>query len=341
VVVPRWVLGVAATALAVAAIDVGVFFAADTPPAPAEARSDRGADLVAVIDPKSPHVVDRLPVGKAPTTIAAGYGGVWVLNNGDGTLTHIDARTHRVVDTVPLDVTATDLTLGNGGVWLVGRVRGDVAHPLEYATLEHIDPATGRIDRRLGTRIGVSVFAAGGNALWSTGVLSGRVRGAARSDARTGAMRKVDIEIYGDLVAADDTAVYWVASNASRVARVSTRSGLLTNSLPLATDAAVASGRVPPNPTDVALGGGALWISAVDGSVFRVDTRLRGIVASIPVCGNALAIAYGEGAVWVACGDSTVVRVDPKTNRAGLPVHVGGLPRGVAAGNGAVWVTLN
>jgi streptogramin lyase len=122
---------------------------------------------------------------------------------------------------------------------------------------------------------------------------------------------------------------------------VSTRTGLLTNSLPLATDESLAAGHVTSNPTDVALGGGSLWISAVDGSLMRVDPNLRGIVASIPVCRNALAVAYGEGAVWVACGNSTVVRVDPKTDQAGPPIQVGALPRGIAAGDGAVWVTLN
>jgi hypothetical protein len=185
------------------------------------------------------------------------------------------------------------------------------------------------------------VLAAGGNALWSTGLLPGHVRGAARSDAVTGAMRKVNIEIYGDLIAADDKAAYWVGSVGNRVARVSTRTGLLTNSLPLATDASLAAGHVAPNPTAVALGGGALWITAIDGSLIRVDPNLRGVVASIHVCRNALALAYGEGAVWVACGNATVVRVDPKTDRPGVPIDVGALPRGIAAGDGAVWVTLN
>jgi hypothetical protein len=115
----------------------------------------------------------------------------------------------------------------------------------------------------------------------------------------------------------------------------------MTRSLPLATDATVAAGNLPPNPTDVAVGGGSLWISAVNGSLLRLDPRLRGIQASIPVCRNALAVAYGEGAAWVACGNRTVVRVDPKTDQPGYPIHVGALPRGIAAGDGAVWVTLN
>jgi hypothetical protein len=339
-VVPRWVLGVVVAAVAMVAIDVAVFvFVHDGAP-PAEARVAR-ADLVAVIDPKTSRVVDRVHVGRTPTIVVAGYGGAWVLNKDDGTLMHLDARSHHVVGTFVLDVVATGLTVGAGGVWFAGRPRGDVHDPIEFVKLERIDPASRRVDREFDTGTGAFVLAAGGGALWSTGTMAGHVRGAARSDALTGAMSKVDIEGYGDLIAADEQAAYWVGSVGKRVARVSTRTGLLTNSLPLASDAALASGYVGPNPTAVALGGGALWISAIDGSLFRVDPKLRGIVASIPVCDHALSVAYGEGAVWVACGDATVVRVDPKTDQPGAPIKVGALPRGIAAGEGAVWVTLN
>jgi hypothetical protein len=338
-VVPRWVLGVVAAAVAVAATDVAVLVVVHNRSHAPEVQS--GADLVAVIDPKTSRVVERVHVGRMPTIVTAGYGGAWVLNKGEGTMTHIDARSHEVVDTLTLDVTATDVAIGAGGVWVAGRPKGDTEHPLEFAKLERIDPATGDIDRDFETRTGASVIAVGGSALWSTGMLPGHVRGAARSDTTTGAMRKVNIEIYGDLIAADRRAAYWVGSLASRVARVSTHTGRLTRSLALASNASLAAGHTPPNPTDLALGGGALWISAVDGSLIRVDAKLRGVVASIPVCRNAIAVAYGEGAVWVACGNATVVRVDPKTDRPGPPIHVGALPRGIAAGDGAVWVTLN
>src|SRR5262249_26466063 len=176
-VIPRWVLGVIAVGVLVAGLDVAVFVIAHDGTPRAEARSVRSANVVAVIDAKSNRVVDRLPVGASPTYVVAGYGGAWVLNTGDGTLTHIDANTRHVVDTTPLDVTPTDLTLGDGGVWLVGRQRSDVTHPLEFARLERIDPRTGRVDRRLETQIGASVIAAGGNALWSTGFLPDHSRG--------------------------------------------------------------------------------------------------------------------------------------------------------------------
>ena len=229
--VPRWVLGVVAAAAAVTTVDVAVLLVARGTHA-ADARRNH-ADLVAVIDPATSRIVDRVHVGRTPTIVGAGYGGAWVLNKDDGTLMHLDGHSHHIVGTLRLDVTVTDLAVGAGGVWFAGRPRGDVHHPLDFAKLERIDPATGNIDRAFDTQTGAFVLAAGGNALWSTGLLPGHVRGAARSDAVTGAMRKVNIEIYGDLIAADDTAAYWVGSVGNRVARVSTR---LPTTLPIPPD---------------------------------------------------------------------------------------------------------
>jgi YVTN family beta-propeller protein len=338
--VPRWVLGVVAAGLVVLAVDIAIVVIARDQPEPAAARPAASSDAVAVIDPDDRSVLATVAVGRQPTAIAAGYGGAWVLNRGDATLTHIDAKTRSVVSTMEPDATANDLTLGAGGVWFVGRPHG-VNGPLETAELERIDPATDAVDRSFETATGASVIAAGGDALWSTGYLGRHVRGAARSDARTGAMRKLEIGIYGDLVTADETAVYYVASIGNRVARVSTRTGTLTNSMTLASDESLAAGNVPPSPTDAVFGAGSLWISTTDGSVLKIDSRLGGIRDSIHACPNALAIAFGEGGVWVACGDNSVVRIDPGSDEAGAPIHVDGLPRGIAVGAGAVWVTLN
>jgi DNA-binding beta-propeller fold protein YncE len=339
--VPRWVLAVVAAAAAVAAVDAGLYLALRGGAPAARAEPGTEGNLVAVVDPVRRAVVDRVHVGSAPTAVVAGYGGVWVLNKGDGTLTHLDARSHRVVRTLRLDATANDLAIGAGGIWFAGRPRDGETQALEVADLERLDPATDAVDRRFRTRTGAAVLAAGGGAVWTTGYLGGHVRGSARSDARTGAMRPVDIGIYGDLVTAGDGSVYWVGSISDRVARVSMRSGRLTGSLPLATDASLAAGIVPPNPTDAVVGARALWISTTGGTLYRVARDLHGIVARVPVCHDTLGIAYGEGGVWLACGNATVERVDPRTNRADAPISVGRLPRGIAAGGGAVWVTLD
>ncbi len=328
-------IAVAGVAGLVVAIDVAIFLV------PRGSASDTNPNgVVAMIDPGANRVVSRIDVGRQPTAVAAGYGGVWVLNKGEGTVTHLDAHTGKQIATLDPDAAATTLSLGAGGVWFTGPRRG-VSAPIEDAKFERINPSTGAVDRTFETTTGATVVAAGGHALWSTGYLGGNIRGAARSDAVTGAMRRLDIGIYGDLVTAGDRAVYYVGSLGKRVARVSTATGLLTNSMTLATDASLAAGHVPPDPTGVVVGGGSLWISESDGTVLRIDPRLNGIKASIPACRNAIAVAYGEGSVWAACGNGTVVRIDPASDRPSAIVVVGRLPRGIAAGEGAVWVTLN
>jgi hypothetical protein len=337
---PRWVLAVLAIAILVVVVDVGAFVLADGGSKASDSQAV-SSDAVAVIDPARGRLVARVTVGGQPTVVRAGYGGAWVLNKRDGTVTHIDAHTRKVVATIEPDATANALAVGVGGVWFAGHSRSRVSDPLESASIERIDPASGNIDRSFATKTGASVVAAGGGALWSNGYLGNHVRGPARSDAVSGEMRKLDIGFQGDLVAANDAAAYYVASIGDRVARVSTKTGLLTNSMTLATNESLAAGHVPPNPTDVAVGGRAVWISETDGTLLRIDPRLHRIVASIPTCANALAVAYGAGAAWVACGNGTVVGVDPATNAPGRPISVGGLPRGIAAGDGAVWVTLD
>ena len=335
----RWVLAVIGIAAVVAATDVGVF--ALTRAGTRAVADGLPSGAVAVIDPVAGQLIDEVAVGRLPTMIRAGYGAAWVLNKGDGTVTRIDGHSHKVVSTLTPDAVANALTLGAGGVWFAGHPRNDLSGPLELAALQRINPASGAVDRRFVTRSGATVVAAAGGALWSTGFLGGHIRGEARSDAVSGEMRKLNLGIYGDLVAANDVAVYYVATVGDRIVRVSTRTGRQTNMLTLATDASLAAGNLPPNPTDVAVGGGAVWISETDGTVLRIEPRLGKIAASIHACGNALAVAYGEGAVWVACADNSVVRVDPVTDRPAASISVGRLPRGIAAGAGAIWVTLN
>jgi DNA-binding beta-propeller fold protein YncE len=338
--VPRWVLVVVGVVVLVAALDVAVFVAARSHGEAAVVSLHR-TGAVAVIDPRSGHVLTTIPVGREPTLVAAGFGGVWVLNKGQGTLTHIDAKTSHVVATLTPDASANALAVGAGGIWFAGHSRSAASTPLEAAMLERVNPATGLVDRRLATRTGATVVAAGHGALWSTGYLGGHVRGAARSDAVTGKLRKLDIGMYGDLVAADDSGVFYLASIANRVAHVSTETARVTASLNLISDASLAAGNVPSSPTGVVLGGGSVWISKSDGTVLRLPRNLSGITADVKACTNALAIAYGESAVWVACGDETVARVDPATNRATKVASLDRLPRGIAAGEGGVWVTLN
>ena len=138
------------------------------------------------------------------------------------------------------------------------------------------------------------------------------------------------IGIYGDLVTADDDAVYYVGSIGSRVVRVSTQTGKETNAMTLVTDASLAAGNVPANPTGVAVGGGSVWISESDGNVLRIDEQLGGI-RRIPVCRQRARCRLRRGVVVDRLRRRHVARIDPATDRGSAVVPVGRLPRGIAA----------
>ena len=96
---------------------------------------------------------------------------------------------------------------------------------------------------------------------------------------------------------------------------------------------------VPPCASDVAVGGGAVWLAAyLSNSVSRVDAIELKAVASIPLAFLPADIAVDRQGVWVVdTADDSVVRINPKTNRVVGRVRVGDGPFAVAAGEGSVW----
>jgi YVTN family beta-propeller protein len=118
------------------------------------ARRYRGGVAIKV-DPRTHRVVARVRVGRAPSALAIGAGGVWATNNLDGTVTRIDTRSARVAATIAVGRQPTGISAGAGGVWVANNVDG---------TLSRIDPATNTVVQTIpvGTRPrGVAVAADG------------------------------------------------------------------------------------------------------------------------------------------------------------------------------------
>jgi YVTN family beta-propeller protein len=95
-------------------------------------------------------------------------------------------------------------------------------------------------------------------------------------------------------------------------------------------------------PSGVAVGGGAVWVTAggyQDTRVLRIDPVSNRVVASIPVPDGSDRLAVGAGAVWVANrSDNSVSRIDPAGNRVAATIGVGREPLGITVAAGSVWV---
>jgi serine/threonine protein kinase len=73
-------------------------------------------------------------------------------------------------------------------------------------------------------------------------------------------------------------------------------------------------------------------------SIQRIDPETNELVATIEPGSNPSDLAVGQGAVWVVnVSDRTVSRIDPDSKSV-RTAPAGGDPRSVAAGEGAVWV---
>lgn len=139
-----------------------------TIPAPAAATAVRAA-FGALWVPTSVGTVERhdlesgewtsIPVGPRPRFLDVGFGAVWVMNQGDGSVTRIDGRTAET-ETIPVTgdtIGGGDLTTGAGAVWL----RTDTA-------VARIDPDTRTVTHWIDLPPGSGSVAATDRALWIT-----------------------------------------------------------------------------------------------------------------------------------------------------------------------------
>jgi virginiamycin B lyase len=75
------------------------------------------ANTLLPIDPGDGSVAAVIGMGKQPQFLAAGEGGVWVLNKGEGTVAHVEPATNQVTATIAVGPPMTgDVVAADGSV---------------------------------------------------------------------------------------------------------------------------------------------------------------------------------------------------------------------------------
>jgi hypothetical protein len=85
---------------------------------------DKARDAVVKVDPSSDRRVTSVDVGDAPSAIAVGADAVWVANRDDGTVSRIDPSRNTVRSVTDVGDDPVDLVAGLGAVWVVRRTDG-------------------------------------------------------------------------------------------------------------------------------------------------------------------------------------------------------------------------
>jgi hypothetical protein len=141
--------------------------------------SDTGKSNVYRIDPSSGAVVATVHVGGSPVEIAAGAGGVWVVDDSSGRLDRVDPLSNRLVARIKLPDSAGPVAVAGGSVWVIDTIDD------QTQALLRIDPRTDRITGQTPlyrNATSVKAIASSGNYLW----LGDRRFLVTRVDTRTG-----------------------------------------------------------------------------------------------------------------------------------------------------------
>ena len=338
-------------------------------------------------EPKREDVAERsTSLGRASTLVGFGEGSLWLTDHGDyacddvrgdapagdgssalascaapveAFLRRVDPESREVTSTVRFEVTdVAGVAFGADAVWLSlnGHARGGGA-------VTKLDPNTNRITDRVRVK-SPSGMGFGGGSLWvtsQTGTVS-------RIDPESG---EIEAEIRVAAGGANDVAVdegsgaVWVASTGSptsgaefspedyeRNTRPEPNEDFKLVRIDLATNRVVAEVLIEENAIEggassVAVVGGAVWVTSVNGKLLRVNPATNRVAAQIPIGDYSFDVEASDDAVWAtsevnvnnyASYTHRVTRVDPASGRVVESVDVKNVS-GLALSGGEAWMT--
>ena len=280
------------------------------------------ANSIVALDP-SGSIAATVPVGVRPVAIASGAGALWVANLDDQSVTRVDLSARQAVRAIPIGDAPTGLAATRTAIWVIdGRGNVSKIDPrYDHVTLTRPIASSGvffrgtvrpalaafgsiwvvnpdgyvtRIDGESGRRVGSvdvgngpSAIAAGAGSVWVTNGADGTVT---RIDPTTLVAAEIPVG-HGPAAVAVNDAGAWIADAADNMlVRVDPD-----------TNAVAGTTQVGDGPAAVLATPTALWVAnGRDGTVMRLDPRSGKVTKKIHLGGTPDALASASGKVWVA-----------------------------------------
>jgi hypothetical protein len=239
-------------------------------------------------------------VGIGTTSLATGFGSLWILNQVDGTLRRLSLGPGRGLSE-PVDVTAglplhaQVVTTGESGVWMSLRsIRPGVLDRIERVRPNDVPL---HVVKTLDMPAGAQSIAVGYGAAW---VVNNRTDTVTRVDLVSGEQKLVPVGRNPRAIAVGGGWV-WVANRGSSTVTAIRPSSLQTKTI-----------RVGKFPQGIDVAGGSVWVPGYgDNTLTRIDVRTRRVAGkplTMPL--NPKAVAGFGRDVWVtSTSDNSVTHV--------------------------------
>jgi len=303
------VVGIAAVA--------GLLFALARGGEDASPSASAASGSVGFVDLDSNRLVADVPVGTAPSAVAAAVGAIWVTDPAEDAVDRVDPETHTIRQTVPVGNGPSGIAFGDGSIWVTNSLSG---------TVSRIDPGLNRVvdTVRVGNAPAGIVYA--DHSIWVANTGDDTIT---KLDVTTDRPSKT-IDVAATELTVGDGTLWATETAANQVVRIDPSTGDLQ---PIA---------VGNGPEGIAFGRGSVWVAnSLDGTVTRIDPETNSVVAVTTVGNGPTAVATGPDAVWVSNQfDGSLVRLDPRTSHVVERLRLGNRLRGLAVSDGAVVVGI-
>jgi ABC-type transport system substrate-binding protein len=314
-------------ALVLAGGVVAAILAAEAPQAHRGPTLALAPSAINLVDARTHRVVDHVRIGThVPAADTSWYEvftkqAAWVLQAANQRLVRIDLRTHQMTVPKGLSLSPGAVTSTRNSVWVA-----EAGGP----RLEELDADSGKVLRRVTVQGGQSEgdIAYGAGSLW---LVSGN--GVIRVDPNTGDIVQgfPVTGISGMRLVFADGALYAARQGNGLVVKVDPDANRITHHEAL-------HGWV----SDLAVGGGSVWVSTVPGGVYRLGEDDLSLRQTLPAGADPEQISFGGGALWIT--DPTAGSVSRVAQISGARQTLSGHgadPAAAAYHHGLVWVAAS
>lgn len=243
--------------------------------------SNNGKDTIVRVDSETNTITNTIAVGSKPCCgLVAGFGSIWVPCCGQGQIYRVDQETRKVATRLPIPVADSEGSVGidADSAWVITDQEG---------TLVRLSPVDNRVVARIPTDKGSYAVTVGSGSVWVTSSQQGLLSRVDPQNNRVTA--RIPVGPSPRFLCTGEDAVWVLNQGDGTVSRVDP----LTNKV----EATIAVGTPGPGG-DIAAGEGAIWVSAVNIPLTRIDPKSNRVTVQYVGKGGD-AVRIGHGSVWL------------------------------------------
>jgi virginiamycin B lyase len=257
--------------------------------------SNKPKNNISELDPKTNQIGSVITVAKDPCSgLAIAFDSIWVPICSNGSVQRVDPKSHKIVATIPSGVANTEggITAGAGSIWMPSDAAG---------VLSRIDPATNKVVSKIPIPPGSFTAVFDNDSVWITSTKGNLLT---RVDSKTEkVLAKIPVGPEPRFLATGMGAIWTLNQGDGSVSRVDPA----TNKV-----AATIEVGVPGPGGDIAVGEGAVWVTAIGKPLSKIDAATNRVTTQYVGKGGD-AMRVGLGAIWLSHHElHEVWRIDPK-----------------------------